>query len=135
MQNIPIQAIPSQTFTYIDSLANTWDISIRNVSMQMAFSFSLNGTTLIQNVCAVAGYRIIPYDHLENGNFVLITQSYQVPDYTQFGITQSLLFLTQAEIDAMRSSIRDLSRITVDSFDPNGGLPLRFAPQGYVAAP
>lgn len=135
MQSIPIQAIPSQTFDYVDSLNNSWNIGIRNVGMQMAFTFSLNGTVIIQNVCAVAGYRIIPYDYLETGNFVLITQNYQVPDYTQFGTTQSLLFLTEDEILSFRGSIRDLSRITVDSFDPNGGLPLRFAPQGYTAGP
>lgn len=135
MQSIPIQAIPSQTFNYVDSLSNSWNIGIRSIGMQMAFTFSLNGTTLIQNISAVAGYRIIPYDYLETGNFVLITQSYQVPDYTQFGTTQSLIFLTQAEIDAFRSSIRNLSRITTNSFDPNGALPLRFAPQGYVVAP
>lgn len=135
MQSVPIQAIPSQTFTYVDPSNNTWNIGIRIVGTQMAFSFSLNGTTLIQNVCAVAGYRIIPYDHLENGNFVLITQSYQIPDYALFGTTQSLIFLSQDEINSFRTSIRDLSRITVDSFDPNGGLPLRFAPQGYTVSP
>lgn len=135
MQTIPIQAIPSQTFSYTDPDGNQWNIGIRNVGMQMAFSFSRNGTILIQNVCAVAGYRIVPYDYLEDGNFILITQNYQVPDYTQFGTTQSLVFLTEEEIIAFRASIRNLSRITVDSFDPNGGVPLRFSPQGYVVAP
>ena len=135
MQTIPIQAIPSQTFTFIDPSSNSWDIGIRNVSMQMAFSVALNGVQLIQNVCAVAGYRIIPYDYLENGNFVLITQSFQVPDYNQFGITQSLVFLEQSEIDAFRVPLNSLPLLTTNSFDPNGALPLRFAPQGYTVAP
>lgn len=134
MQTVPIQAIPSQTFTYIDPLNNTWDIGIKNVGSQMAFSFTLNGTTLIQNVCAVAGYRIIPYDYLENGNFVLITQSFQLPDYTQFGTTQTLVFLEVADIAAFRIPLSSLTIVTASDFDQNGGLPLRFAPQGYTLA-
>lgn len=135
MQTVPIQAIPSQTFTFIDPSNNTWEIGIKNVAMQMAFSISLNGTQLIQNCCAVAGYRIIPYDYLERGNFVLITQNLQVPDYTQFGINQTLVFLEQADIEAFRMSLRSLALITAADFDPNGALPLRFAPQGYTLAP
>lgn len=134
MQNIPIQALPSQTFTYVDPENNQWNISVQLVIAQMAFSFTLNGTPLIKNVTAVAGIRIIPYDYLENGNFVIITQSQQVPDYRQFGTTQHLLFLEAADIKAFRQPIRDLIRVVPTSFDPNGGLPLRFAPQGYVSA-
>lgn len=134
MQTIAIQAIPSQTFTYIDPSSNQWDIGIRNVASQVAFTFSLNGTLLLQNICAVAGYRIIPYDYLENGNFVLITQNYQVPDYTQFGISQTLVFLEQSDIQSFRVPLSSLATITAADFDPNGGLPLRFAPQGYVLA-
>ncbi len=131
MQTIPIQAIPQQTFSYVDPSNNTWSIGIRNVGMQMAFSFSRNGVVLIQNVCAVAGYRIIPYDYLETGNFVLITKSFQIPDYTQFGTTQTLVFLSEADILAFREPMRSLARINADTFDPNGMLPLRFAPMGY----
>lgn len=134
MQTVPIQAIPVQTFTYIDPSNNIWDIGIRNVAEQMAFSFSRNGVVLIQNCCAVAGYRLVPYDYLEDGNFVLITQNYQIPDYTQFGTTQTLVFLEQSEIDVFRVPFKSLPLITEDSFDPNGALPLRFAPKGYALA-
>lgn len=133
MQSIPIQALPAQTFTYVDPANNQWNIGVQLVIEQLAFSFTLNGLPLIKNVTAVAGIRIIPYDYLENGNFVLITQSQQVPDYRQFGTTQHLLFLEAADIKAFRKPIRSLTRITSSSFDPNGGLPLRFAPKGYVA--
>lgn len=135
MQIIPLQAIPQQTFSYVDPSNNTWSIGVRNAGMQMAFSIAFNGTILIQNVCAVAGYRIIPYDYLEDGNFVLITQSYQLPDYTQFGTTQNLIFLTAADVAAFRVDERSLVRINTSDFDPNGQLPLRFAPSGYTLAP
>ncbi len=134
MQTVPIQAIPSQTFTFIDPSNNTWEIGVRSVAMQVAFSITLNGVLLIQNVCAVAGYRIIPYDYLELGNFVLITQNLQVPDYAQFGINQTLVFLSETDILAFRAPLSSLSLITTGDFDANGALPLRFAPQGYALA-
>lgn len=133
MQEIPIQAIPSQTFSYIDPDNNQWNVSIKLVSEQIAFSFTLNGTILIENITAVAGIRIIPYDYLELGNFVIITQAQQVPDYTQFGSTQQLVFLSNADILGFRQRLADLTLITANDFDPNGGLPLRFAPQGYIS--
>ncbi len=132
MQSVPIQAVPQQTLSYIDPSGNQWNISITLVGSQMAFTLTLNNTVLVENITAVAGYRIIPYNYLENGNFVLITQNKQIPDYTQFGITQQLIFLTQAEIDAYRVPLNTLSLITASDFDSNGGLPLRFAPVGYV---
>lgn len=134
MQTLAINAIPSQTLSFIDPDENQWDIGIRAVASSIAFSFTLNGTLLIQNVCAVAGYRIIPYDYLESGNFVLVTQAQQVPDYTQFGVTQQLLFLAAADIAAFRVPLSSLVQVTAASFDPNGALPLRFAPQGYALA-
>lgn len=135
MQIIPIQAVPSQSFSFIDPSSNQWDINIRLVAQQIAFSFTFNGALLIQGITAVAGARIIPYDYLENGNFVLITQSQQIPDYTQFGITQQLVFLEESDIIGFRQSLSSLSRITAADFDPNGALPLRFAPVGYTVAP
>ncbi len=131
MQVIPIQAIPSQTFSYIDSDNNQWSIAIKLVADQVAFSLSLNGQIILENITAVAGIRIIPYDYLEQGNFVLITQNQQIPDYTQFGTTQQLVFLSKSDILSFRQRLSDLTIITAADFDPNGGLPLRFAPQGY----
>ncbi len=134
MQIIPLQAIPSQTLSYIDPAGNQWNIAVRLVGQQIAFSFTLNNIVLIQGITAVAGARIIPYNYLESGNFALITQAQQVPDYTQFGITQTLVFFEPADILASRQSLRDLSRIVPSDFDPNGAEPLRFAPAGYALA-
>ena len=145
MEIVPIQAVPSQTTSYIDPDGNQWDITIKAVAVelddnnnpiaeQIAFSFTRNATVLIQGICAVSGYRIIPYDYLENGNFVLVTRAQQIPDYTQFGISQQLVFLTEAEIQSFRQPLSSLALITAADFDPNGALPLRFAPKGYTLA-
>lgn len=133
MQTIAFQSIPSQVFNYIDPAGNQWDIGIRLVSQQVAFSFTLNGATLITGITAVPNVPIIPYQYLENGNFLITTQNQQIVDYTQFGLTQTLYFLEPADLAALRQPAPAL--ITAADFNPLGALPLRFAPQGYTVAP
>ena len=41
---------------------------------------------------------------MENGNFILQTSNYEYPDYTMFGVTQYLIFATQAEIEAINGT-------------------------------
>lgn len=145
MQQIPIQAIPSQSFTYADPEANQWGITIRVVSApspinnvaqagQVAFSFTLNGTVLIQNITAVPGSLIIPYNYLVGsaGNFIITTQSQQVANYSQFGLTQALYYLEPSDLETIQQSTPSI--VTASDFNPLGGLPLRFAPVGYVIA-
>lgn len=132
MQIIPIQAIPNQAFTIVlDS--NQWDFIIKTTNGVVSVSLTLNNNVIIQNVRAVSGGLIIPYQYLEAGNFLFLTQSFQLPDYTQFGITQTLVYLTAAELAIRRESAP--IPLTSASFNPIGGVPLRFAPQGYSIAP
>lgn len=132
MQNVPLQNLPNQELSIpLDN--NQWDISLRSANGTIAATFTLNGIVLIENVRVVAGMRMLPYKYLENGNFALITQSFEIPDYTKFGITQSLLYFSQDELNAVRNFNPVI--ITANDFDPNAGsLPLRFAPQGYILA-
>lgn len=129
MQTIPIQAIPVQRFSVpLDN--NEWQISIRLTNGNICFTFYLNGDLVIENTRAVAGRRIIPAKYQEAGNFTLITQNYEVPDYTKFGTTQQLVYISAAELEALRTPTPGI--VTADDFDPNGALPLRFKPTGYM---
>lgn len=130
MKEIPLQALPAQTFSVpLDN--NVWDISIKLTAGAISCSFILNGTKVIDNIRAVAGYRLIPYDYLQDGNFAFITMNFEVPDYTKFGTTQKLVYISQAELDGMTPPFKG-PRITLADFDPNGAIPLRFQPKGYV---
>lgn len=129
MQNVPIQALPSQSFSVpLDN--NQWDITIRTANGVIAVTLVLNGVTVIENMRAVGGMRIIPDQYQENGNFVFVTQNFQVPDYTQFGISQKLIYLSAAELEVIRQLPPEPLRAS--DFDPNAALPLRLFPQGYV---
>lgn len=132
MQIIPIQALPNQEFSIVLD-ENRYDIAIRSTTSSVAFTFYRNNELVIENIRAVSSIRIIPSKYQEAGNFVLYTQLGELPFYEKFGITQQLIYLSEAELNAIRA--RNPARMTASDFDPLGGLPLRFAPQGYTLAP
>lgn len=133
MQQIPLQPIPNQSFTIVLD-DNSWDISLRTAKDITAVSLSLNNEVLLSNIRAVANSLIIPYRYkeLKSGNFLFLTKNFELPFYTQFGLTQKLVYVSNAELEDARLPLG--YPITQSVFDPNGDVPLRFKPQGYVLA-
>jgi hypothetical protein len=129
-QQIPIQAVANQAFTVIID-GNTWDFAIKSTNGVMSVSLTLNSVDLIDNTRAVAGMRIIPSQYEEAGNFVFYTQNFALPDYTQFNITQVLVYYSAVELAAIRTL--PTPPLTAAYFNPIAALPLRFSPQGYTA--
>ena len=106
MINIPLQAIPNQSLSLqIDQI--TYDLRLHTCATGLdqitAVTLFINNVLILSGVRAVSGYPIIPYPYLENGNFTFVTMNDEYPNYTQFGITQTLVFGSQAEIDAIRT--------------------------------
>lgn len=132
MQNIPTQTIPNQEFSIVLD-DNQWDITLKTTNGAVAVTLALNQVTVIENLRAVANTRIIPSEYEEAGNFAITTLNQAVPDYTQFGVTQNLIYISEAELEALRTPSSS-PIITASDFDPLGALPLRFAPAGYVLA-
>lgn len=129
MQVLPLQALPNQSFSVLlDN--NQWDIEIRDTNGTTSITLTKNGVIVVENARAVAGVRIIPCEYQEDGNFAIISVDQSVPNYAQFGVTQSLIYISEAELNSVRTGFPTI--ITAAFFDPLGGLPLRFAPQGYV---
>lgn len=128
MQLIPLQAIANQKFS-ITLDGNNFTIELRYTNGVMSISIDLNSVNIIQGYRVVAGMRVIPCKYQEAGNFIFTTQSFALPDYTQFGVTQQLIYATQAELDAIRQT--PSLPITAAFFNPIAALPLRFKPQGY----
>lgn len=132
MQNIPIQAIPNQQFNIvIDN--NRWEIEVKSTNGTISCSIARNNVPLVTNARAVGGMRILPCVYQEDGNFAIITQNQQVPDYREFGVSQFMIYLSAAELEEIRTPTP--TPIPQSFFDPLGALPLRYAPQGYVLAP
>ncbi|MDE2100249.1 MAG: hypothetical protein KGL39_23565 [Patescibacteria group bacterium] len=131
MMSLPLQQLPNQSFTvFLDN--NQWDITLKTVNDMTVASLTLNGTLIIENIRAAAGSFLIPALYQESGNFFFVTSGYMLPYYTQFTITQYLIYVSAAELAAAR--VEPTTIITSSFFNPIASLPLRFAPSGYVAA-
>ena len=129
MQLLPLQAIPNQAFSIVlDN--NQWLFVIKTTNGVMSVSLGLNNDVVLDNARAVANGLIIPSRYQESGNFIFITQGFQLPYYTEFGTTQALIYVTAAELETFRAPVG--LPITASDFSPLGALPLRFAPQGYT---
>jgi hypothetical protein len=135
-QAIPLQAIPNQSFSVtLDN--NLWEVEVRTCDGVTAVSLNLNGNDLIDNLIAAACAPIIPDQYQENGNFIFLTANFQLPDYTQFGVTQTLYYFSPSELDALRvppvAASKRVPTVTAANFNPIAQLPLRFQPVGYSA--
>ena len=129
MMNLPIQQLPNQAFTVILD-DNSWEFLIKTVEQATVMSLTLNNQPVIDSVIAVAGSLIIPSRYEEAGNFFFVTQNQALPYYTDFNVSQQLIYISAAELAALR--LPPPVPIPASYFDPLGALPLRFAPQGYT---
>lgn len=59
---------------------------------------------LLTGFFVVAGLPLIPYEHLENGNFIFVTDDDDHPNYEKFGSSQYLIYLTADEMGVLRGN-------------------------------
>lgn len=99
---ITLQAIPNQELTIqLDDVR--YALLLQEAGGIMAASLSIDEVVVLQGIRVVAGGPLFPYKYMEGdgGNFIFVTESEEIPFYTEFGITQSLIYLTVAEIEAL----------------------------------
>lgn len=133
LQQVPLQAIPNQSLSLVlDN--NQWDITVKFTGGVTTVSLALNGEDVMDSALAAAGALIIPtlYQEQNSGNFFFVTSQFQMPNYSQFGITQFFLYASASDLAAVRQPVA--APITALDFNPIAPLSLRFAPQGYVEA-
>jgi len=128
MQGVPITAVPNQAFSIVLN-NNAFDIELRTTNGVISASITINGFDTIDNIRCAAGAPLIPSQYEEAGNFMFLTMNGQLPVYTQFNITQTLVYFTSAELAAYRTP--PAPPITASYFNPIAPLPLRFQPVGY----
>jgi len=101
MIQIPLQNNANQTATII--LDNGFfAITLRTVNNGaknlVLISISLNNTPLIINQVLTSGTLILGYLYLFNGNFMLLANDDENPDYTKFGDSQVLIYISNKEL-------------------------------------
>lgn len=83
---------------------SVYDLTIKETRGVMCVTIVRDNALLLSNTRMVAGYPLIPYRYLENGNFIVLTANDDYPYYTKFGSTQMLIFASQAELDVIRGT-------------------------------
>lgn len=99
MLTVELQPVANQSFT-VQLDGARYELTLREVGGVMSADIARDGVPLLQGARLVAGTPLIPYAHMTAGNFVLLTENDSLPYYFEFGLTQSLVYLTAAEVAA-----------------------------------
>lgn len=101
MIDIALQSIPNQTLSIrVDD--SYYELTLKSIGNLMVASVKRDNVALFDGLRVMPNRALMPYQYQEAGNFVLITDG-EYPDYTQFGVTQSLVYLTIAEVKSARA--------------------------------
>ena len=102
MIQIDVQQLPNQEFEKeIDG--TTYTIKLRTFHGLTLADISIGEKVLKHSIRVCPNTPIIPYKYLtQGGNFVFYSIDGSYPHYTQFGITQQLVYLTDEELQDLQ---------------------------------
>lgn len=95
---IDLQPIPNQVITTTLE-ERRYELRFTTTNDVTSVTVLRDDLTLVTNARATPAFPLLPYRYLYTGNFIFATLNDDYPFYSQFGITQFLLYFTQAEID------------------------------------
>lgn len=100
MFTLDLANVVSQTFsTTLDN--DRYIITIYEAAGCIACDISRNEISLINGARIINGDFIIPFSMQgASGNFIFVTQNFELPDYTLFGTTQTFTYMNASEIAA-----------------------------------
>ena len=104
---ITLQPIPNQTLTTtLEGLR--YQVTLKAASGIMAVTINRDGQRLFSGLRTVASIPLIPYRYLypDTGNFIFDTGSDELPNWQEFGVTQTLIYVTAQELQGIRSGNR-----------------------------
>jgi hypothetical protein len=101
---IPINPIPVQSFTF-NFGGNRYDFTFRFNEGFVTYDIAIDEIGIISGFPFAIGALLIPYKYLEaDGNFILSSEAgNQDADYTEFGDTQNLYYMSAEEAEAFRN--------------------------------
>lgn len=106
MQTIPLNnTTPNQQFPVtLDS--TLFDITLRTINDRTYVDISINNNIVVRGQICVPGFQLMPSRYMEGltGNFAFVTANDAYPIYTEFGVTQFLLYASAAELAAARGT-------------------------------
>lgn len=105
MQIIDIAQGPNQSFT-ITLEGVRWDLTIKQATSSMFMDAVADGVPIVTGQRIVAGTPIIPYQYLaQDGNFLIMTENDELPNWERFEVDQVLVYATFEEIAAVPTEV------------------------------
>lgn len=102
MIDLGITAVANQTF-FAQLEGASYAITLHAADDTVAATIVRDGVSIVTGGRITPGMPLLPYRYQEAGNFLLLTNEGDLPDYAQFGATQFLVYLTAAELAAARA--------------------------------
>lgn len=100
MIKIPLSSTPNQSFSArLDN--SLYDFTIRTVNDTACIDVLRDNEPIITAMRLTPGTPVLPYKYQQTGNFMFTTLNDELPDYTKFGVSQNLFYLTIAELEAL----------------------------------
>lgn len=90
-QEIPIATLPRQEFS-IRLNNRRWTLRIVAGVGIVSVTITRDDVVLIENVRAVSGRALLPYDYQTDGNFAFATANDELPWWENFGNTCRLIY-------------------------------------------
>lgn len=101
---VPLQQIPNQEFNIILN-GREYRIILRTIQSLTYMSCWVDGEILFYNQLCVPNNWVNVYDYISvNGKFWFKCLDDDYPTFTQFGITQTLLFYTKDEVQEIKNA-------------------------------
>jgi hypothetical protein len=103
MIEIALQSVPNQAFS-VTLDGSRYLFTLKESNGIMCADVTRDDVELLRGHRIVAGAPLLPYRSVQGGfgNFVLLTENDELPYYTSFGGTQQLVYLSAAEIAALK---------------------------------
>ncbi|MDR1367874.1 MAG: hypothetical protein LBJ76_04060 [Candidatus Accumulibacter sp.] len=105
MIEIPLENLPNQVFSILLDDAR-FEFRINTLDNgACVVSIARDGVDLIRSVRTLPFRPLLPYGALEGdtGNFLFETSGGDYPTYTEFGLTQRLIYASAAELGEIRN--------------------------------
>lgn len=107
MKEIPLDNVEKQSLSVlIDSIL--FELSFKVCNNTMAATVVRDGVTLVENRRVVAGVGIIPEGDREEGNFIVLTDNDDLPFFSNFNSTNTLVYTTPEETAAYRRQLNEI---------------------------
>lgn len=97
MNTLPLERTPNQRFG-IRLDGSRYEIWLKKAVQAMCVTITRDEVTLVSGARCVAGTPLVPYAYLAEGNFIFLTENDELPDWELFGRTQTLVYVSAAEL-------------------------------------